>query len=101
MEKPLSLEEVILFALINLIIILLGIALYYYIWIKEYGASIPNPQFFEETNLTFFNSKNFVIVISELWKRIKEFDKIYFFRSDRKNRSAKIISRNIQSTKDK
>ena len=42
---------------------------------------IPNPQFSDEPNLTFFNSKNFSIATSELWKRIKEFDKHYLIRS--------------------
>lgn len=79
MEDSLSLEEVILFTLINIIIILLGIILYHYIWIKDYGVMIPNPQ--SEAGMTFFNSKNFVIVFAELWKRIKEFDRMYLFNS--------------------
>ena len=76
-----SIEEVILFFLVNLIILLFGIILYYYIWIKSYGGVIPVKQIGNEEELTFFNSKNFVIVITELWNKIKEFDKRYMIRS--------------------
>lgn len=76
-----SFQEVILFLNVNCIIIFLGIILWYFIWIKEYGGVIPNPQIGNETNITYFNSKNFVIVWEQLWKRIKEFSKPYLIRS--------------------
>lgn len=74
-------HEVIMFILVNLIIILLGIILWYFIWIKTYGGEIPNPQMGDEFQMTFFSSKNFFMVVSELWKRIRNFDKVYFLRS--------------------
>jgi hypothetical protein len=76
-----TLEEIILFGLFNLLLILIGIILFYYVWIKSYGIMIPLPQLSNEDNLTFFNTKNFKIGISELYKRIKSFDKSYLIRS--------------------
>jgi hypothetical protein len=76
-----TLEEVLLFILINVIMILTGIILWYFIWIKQYGGSIPNPQFGNEEEVTYFHSKNFVRVVSELWTRITNFDKKYMLRS--------------------
>lgn len=72
-----TLLETIFFSLINIIIILLAIILWYSIWIKNYGGSIPNKQYSEDEEMTYFNSKNFVIVIDELWKRIRTFDTNY------------------------
>ena len=56
-------QESILFLLINIVMILMGIILWYYIWIKQYGGEIPNPQFASESNISYFSSKNFVFLI--------------------------------------
>jgi hypothetical protein len=76
-----SYVEVITMVNINLIIVFIGIILWYFIWIKEYGGILPNPQIMNETNISYFNSKNFGIVISEIWKRFREFNKNYLLRS--------------------
>jgi hypothetical protein len=82
MEKDkISFEEIFLFININVVIILLGILLWYIIWIKEYGSSIPYPQFGEETNITYLNTKNFSIIIHQLWIRFREFNQHYITRS--------------------
>jgi hypothetical protein len=73
--------EGLFFILLNIILILSGVLLWYYMWVKTYGGVIPNPQFADETDITYFNSKNLVIVFYELWKRIKNLDKKYFIRS--------------------
>jgi hypothetical protein len=76
-----SLREVSFFSSINLIAIITGIILWYYIWIKDYGIMIPNPQFSNEEEITFFNTKNFKMAVKEIWKRINLFDKKYLLRS--------------------
>jgi len=67
--------------LIGLVIIVLAVIIWNYLWISEYGGVIPNPQFFHESEITYFNSKNFRFVVSELWDRLVHFDKIYLLRS--------------------
>jgi hypothetical protein len=80
-QSKISIEEILLFLLINIIIILLGILLWFIIWIKPYGSSIPYPQFGEETNITYLNTKNFSIIIHQLWIRFREFNQHYITRS--------------------
>ncbi len=67
--------------LIGLIIILFGLYLWNYLWISEYGGEMPAPQLHNEVNITYFNSKNFSFVVSELWKHFTSFDKLYLLRS--------------------
>jgi hypothetical protein len=76
-----SYVEILTMVNINLIIIFIGIILWYLIWVKTYGCILPNPQIMNETNLSYFHSKNFGIVISEIWKRFVEFNKNYLLRS--------------------
>ena len=76
-----SLEEIFLFIFVNFIIITFGVIFWYIIWIRDYGGIIPNPQLMNETNISYFNSKNFLIVLKEIWKRFKEFNKNYLLRS--------------------
>jgi hypothetical protein len=82
MEKEkISFEEVMLFININILVIILGVLLWYIIWLKQYGATIPYPQFGEETNITYLNTKNFAIIIQQLWQRFKDFNRHYITRS--------------------
>jgi hypothetical protein len=81
LNKDTTFQEVGVFTLVNLVIILVGLVLWYYIWIRDYGVMIPNPQYYNEQEITFFNTKNFSIAIYEIWKRIKDFDKRYLIRS--------------------
>ena len=37
-----SLKEVSVFLMINIILLLLGIIIWYYMWVKKYGIEIPN-----------------------------------------------------------
>ena len=73
--------EFIMLINVNLIIVFVGIILWYFIWIKEYGGLIPNPQISNETNISYFNSKNFGIVVNEILKRFNDFNKNYLLRS--------------------
>lgn len=81
LNKDTTFQEVSVFTIVNLVIILVGLILWYYIWIRDYGVMIPNPQYSNEQEITFFNTKNFSIAIYEIWKRIKDFDKRYLIRS--------------------
>ena len=67
--------------LIGLFIMILAVFIWYFVWIRKYGGVIPNPQFFNESELTYFNSKNFYFVVSELWKRFYNFEKVNLLRS--------------------
>ena len=72
--------ELLIFLIVNLIVILIGLYLWNYIWIKEYGGTIPNTQYDSE-DLTYFTSKNYKIFIGQFYKKYKEFDKSYLLRS--------------------
>ena len=61
--------------LIDIGFILIGTLLWYLIWVKQYGCSIPNKKV--QNIQTYFNSKNFYMVVSQLYERIVEFDKEY------------------------
>jgi hypothetical protein len=74
-------EESLYFIIVNIVLLFIGVFLWYHIWIKNYGGEIPNPQMENESNLTFFNSKNFKIVVKELYKRLRNLDKVYMSRS--------------------
>lgn len=76
-----NVETAILLISIHLFIILIGFIMYNYIWIKRYGGVIPNPQYGSETDITFFNSKNFDIFIDEIYKRLRDFNYNYLQRS--------------------
>ena len=64
---------------VNFILVLFAILLWYIIWVKEYGCSIPN----EKINdiLTYFNSKNFDMVFNNLGNKIIEFNKDFTLSS--------------------
>lgn len=76
-----SLQEIILFLSFNVCLIIIGIVLWYFVWIRQYGGEIPNPQLSTETNISFFSTKNFGMLISQVYQHIKKFDKSYFIRS--------------------
>ena len=58
-----SLQESALFLLLNLIVLLFGIIMWYFIWIKRFGGEIPNAQLSSEKTISYFSSKNFTIVL--------------------------------------
>ena len=76
-----TIEESILFLLINFIVILCGIILWYFVWIKKYGGEIPSEQLSSDKTISYFSSKNFSMVIGELGSRIKALDKQYLIHS--------------------
>lgn len=61
--------------LLDIVFIVIGTILWYLIWVRQYGCSIPNKRV--ENIQTYFNSKNLKMVISQLYARIFEFDKEY------------------------
>jgi hypothetical protein len=76
-----SLGEITLFSAINLTMVFLGLLLWFFIWIKEYGIMLPLDQISNEINLTFFNTKSFSIAISEIFRRFKQFERKYLLRA--------------------
>ena len=68
-----SLKEVSVFLIINIILLLLGIIIWYYMWVKKYGIEIPN----KKSN----PNKDFFVVIQKLFERIQELDESYFLNT--------------------
>lgn len=59
----------------DIFLVFIGIIFWYLMWVREYGCSIPNKKM--EGIQTYFHSKNFNIVFSELYDHIFDFDKEY------------------------
>ena len=76
-----SLKEVSVFLMINIILLLLGIIIWYYMWVKKYGIEIPNKKSNPNEDLSFMNSKDFFVVIQKLFERIHELDESYFLNT--------------------
>lgn len=78
MSTSISLEETIIFILINFILILLGIILWYYLWIKKKLAEI-----FQLVNnmLTYFSSRNLSLMMTELYNIITSFNPIFITKT--------------------
>ena len=79
MTNEIEITLIMLFS--GFLFLLLAVIIWNYVWIRKYGGVIPNPQFFHESEVTYFNSKNFRFVVSELWERFYNFEKIYLLRS--------------------
>ena len=76
-----SLQESALFLLLNLIVLLFGIIMWYFIWIKRFGGEIPNAQLSSEKTISYFSSKNFTIVLRELFSHINSINKQYLIHT--------------------
>ena len=76
-----SLKEVSVFLMINIILLLLGIIIWYYMWVKKYGIEIPNKKSNPNEDLSFMNSKDFFVVVQKLFERIQELDESYFLNT--------------------
>ena len=76
-----SLKELSVFFSINIILIFIGIIIWYYMWVKKYGIEIPNQKLNPNDNLSFMNSKDFFVVIQKLFERIREFDESYYLNT--------------------
>jgi hypothetical protein len=64
---------------LNILFVLIGFMLWNLFWISEYGCSIPNTKI--DKYQTYFSSKNFDIVIKELFGIFNAFDKEYLVSS--------------------
>jgi hypothetical protein len=64
---------------IDFVIVLMSFIIWYFMWVREYGCSIPDEYY--GTYHTYFNSKNFQMVFSNLFKKILNFDKDYILAS--------------------
>lgn len=76
-----TLKEICVFSGVNIFAVLFGIFLWNIIWIKEYGANIPNVQYGTEEITTFFHTKNLKIFLKEFLKKFRAFEKKYLIRS--------------------
>ncbi len=64
---------------IDSFIVLVSFIIWYFMWVREYGCSIPDEYY--KTYHTYFNSKNFTMVFSNLFKKIFTFDQDYILAS--------------------
>lgn len=73
-----SIQETLIFLSFNLFLIILGVILWYFLWIKKFGAELP--RIYSETTINF-SSRNLLLVIQELYKRIIAFDPSFLTKS--------------------
>ena len=76
--STISIEETIIFLLINLIIVLLGIILWYFLWIKNKLVEIYQ---IVNNTLTYFSSRNLSLIMMELYDKISSFDTLFVLKT--------------------
>ena len=76
--STITVYESIIFFLFNFIILMIGFILWYFLWAKRHGIEIQ-----EIVNDTLINfcSRNFGLILENLYLRIKNFDKIYIIKA--------------------
>ena len=74
-ETTISIYETILFLLFNLIYLMIGFILWHILWVSRHGVEIPN--LISKNTLTYFSSRNFSLVLREIWNRMWKLDGDY------------------------
>lgn len=80
-RDPLTANESITFILTNVGTIFVGVYLWYKIWIKKYGIEIPMEQINSEKTVSYLSSKNFKIIIKDLYNKLRIFNKDYIIHA--------------------
>ena len=75
MESSFSIYETILFLLFNLLYLMIGFILWDIFWVTKHGVEIPN--LISKNTITYFSSRNFSLVLKEIWDRMWELDATY------------------------
>ena len=74
-DTTISIYETILFLLFNLIYLMIGFILWHILWVSRHGVEIPN--LISKNTITYFSSRNFSLVLKEIWERMWKLDPIY------------------------
>lgn len=73
-----SIEETIFFLLFNFILILIGIILWYYLWIKK--QLVESLQLINDIP-AYFSSRNLYLILSEMYKHITQFNPLFLTKT--------------------
>ena len=73
-DSTISMYETLLFLLFNLIYLMIGVILWHVLWVSRHGVEIP--QLINNT-IAYFSSRNFSLVLSEIWERMWNLDSVY------------------------
>ena len=74
-ESSFSIYETILFLLFNLLYLMIGFILWDIFWVTKHGVEIPN--LISKNTITYFSSRNFSLVLKEIWDRMWKLDTTY------------------------
>ena len=74
-ESTISIYETLLFLLFNLIYLMIGFILWDIFWVSKHGVEIPN--LISKNTITYFSSRNFSLVLKEIWDRMWKLDGNY------------------------
>ena len=74
-DTTISIYETLLFLLFNIIYLMIGFILWHILWISRHGVEIPN--LISKNTITYFSSRNFSLVLREIWERMWKLDSNY------------------------
>ena len=74
-DTTISIYETLLFLLINIIYLMIGFILWHVLWVSRHGVEIPN--LISKNTITYFSSRNFSLVLREIWNRMWRLDSNY------------------------
>ena len=74
-DTTISMYETLLFLLFNLIYLMVGFILWHVLWVSRHGVEIPN--LISKNTITYFSSRNFSLVLKEIWERMWKLDSNY------------------------
>ena len=74
-DSTISIYETLLFLLFNIIYLMIGFILWHVLWVTRHGVEIPN--LISNNTITYFSSRNFSLVLREIWNRMWKLDPIY------------------------
>ena len=74
-DTSIGIYETILFLLFNIIYLMIGFILWHALWVSRHGVEIPN--LISKNTITYFSSRNFSLVLKEIWERMWKLDSTY------------------------
>ena len=74
-DTTVGIYETVLFLLFNIIYLMVGFILWHVLWVSRHGVEIPN--LISKNTITYFSSRNFSLVLKEIWERMWKLDSTY------------------------
>ena len=74
-DTTVGIYETLLFLLFNIIYLMIGFILWHVLWVSRHGVEIPN--LISKNTITYFSSRNFSLVLKEIWERMWKLDSTY------------------------